>query len=188
MTGREEGERRRRGEKEEEEGCPRSGERNGNEEARSIAQERGPGSENTRAGKKGSSFLETIQSQRIYPSIRRGEGIVATIYHHPRFPYFSSTRASRQTRTHAWKKRASKARLEGERRRRKRNAPLYRTRDLSKARDFYGFRMKDGARSWKRVVVLWAEAPPSSTYDRVPQVSAYARRERRTGQEARRRR
>lgn len=36
-------------------------------------------------------------------------------------------------------------------------------------------------------VVLWAEAPPSSTYDRVPQVSAYARRERRTGQEARRR-
>lgn len=48
--------------------------------------------------------------------------------------------------------------------------------------------MKDGARSWKRVVVLWAEAPPSSTYDRVPQVSAYARRERRTGQEARRRR
>lgn len=37
------------------------------------------------------------------------------------------------------------------------------------------------------VVVLWAEAPPSSTYDRVPQVSAYARRERRTGQEARRR-
>lgn len=42
--------------------------------------------------------------------------------------------------------------------------------------------MEDRARSWwwkSGSLVRQAEAPPSSTYDRVPQVSAYARRERR---------
>lgn len=95
----------------------------------------------------------------IYPSIRRGggQGVVATIYHHPRFPYFSSTRASGQAgrqartraRTHAHTRVVEETApmVEGEERRRrrrrrveeKRTTVSYSRSRLAKARDFYAF-------------------------------------------------